>query len=390
MRLISFEMRKLFCSKITIITVMLVLIINIGSALSDAHTWRKYIGDVDIYNKMLQPYAGKLDKKLASKIKTLPGSSEGYDTSSSLSYEQRRKKSFEESYYYATEEARTWNFNKYENPDKPYSVTGLSNLCSALESRGEKDSYLYSDTLKNLNLLKATKEPGYYNTTGWGAVFRYLVDFPTVIFISIVLIMVIGPIFSNEKKNNMEKIILSTKMGLRKIVSAKIIASLVFTIAWVTLFYVVMCLVNIIPYGALIRGNIPLNSLDGYLFTPYNLTVIQALGIIYLITILSAWTLAIIFCLISSLSKKNFTSIVCALVFVIVPMYIKDDGEIAKALILFPSIIMSGKAPFKGYISFDIMNTPVMYPTVAVIVLIITLLVAILLTFKAYSRKIKV
>ncbi|MBZ9626344.1 ABC transporter permease [Clostridium sp. FP2] len=394
MRLIAFEIRKLFCSKITLITVAAILIISSCMAISESHTWKKHIGDVDIFNKMVQPYEGKIDKKLASEInekieKKQSTSSDGYDTNSSLSYEERRKERFEGSYYSASNNAKMWKSDIYENADIPYTVTGLSNLCSTLEARGQKDSYLYSDTLKHVNMLKVVGEPGYYNTKGWSGLFLFIADLPGIIFISIILLMVISPIFSNESRNNMQRIILSTKNGLRKIVSAKIIASLVFTIAWVTLFYVVMYLLYLIPYGALTHGNIPLNSLYDYTYTPYNWTVVQALGVIYLTTLLSACTLATVFCLISSFQKKNLTSIACALMFVIAPMCIRDAGTIANVLILFPSSIMSGKVLFNSYISFNIMNTPIMYPSLAIIVLLLTSLVAILLTFKSYRRKIK-
>ncbi len=364
-------------------------------AIIDWHDWNNKLGNINEYNKMVKPYEGKIDNELANTLekKLEDEKSKNNITSDdinlNLSSEEKRILLFQSDYINCADHATTWLNFKEENSENPISITGLENLIKTLESNNKQNTYLYSDTLKHLNMLKDVNEPGYYNDNGWVGLYIFLLGSPGTMFTLIVLIIAIAPIFSNEQRNGMERIILATKKGHHKIVSAKIIASLFFTIIWVTCFYILSFLVHIIPYKNLSAWNIPLNSITGYVYTPYHLNVLQGLGISYLMTILSGCTLAVLFCLISALQKSTVSSITLAIILVLVPMFITDSGVISKFLALSPSIAISGNMLLRDYTSFNIMNKPIMYPIVASIISIIIFTISTFATFKAYNRKIK-
>jgi hypothetical protein len=58
----------------------------------------------------------------------------------------------------------------------------------------------------------------------------------------------------------MERVILSTKMGHYRIVSAKIIAFLMFTIGWITLFFISNFIIHLVLYKHSAFVNVALNS----------------------------------------------------------------------------------------------------------------------------------
>lgn len=395
MTLIIFEIRKLFSKRLTVITMIVLLSIMAIVAITDWHDLKNKLGNINEYNKMVKSYEGKIDNELANTLEKKLEAEESKnnitseDMNPNLSFEEKRILLFQNDYINSEYNARTWISLKEEDSKNPSSITGLENLVKTLESNNKQNTYLYSDILKHLNMLKVVNEPGYYNDIGWGKLYIFLLGTPGTIFTLIVLLIAISPIFSNEQRNGMERIILATKNGHYKIVSAKIIASLVFTIAWVTCFYILSFLVYIIPYKNLSAWNMPLNSINGYVYTPYNLNVLQGLGVSYLMTILLGCTLAVLFCLISALQKTSLSSIALAVIIILAPMFITDSGLISKFLSLSPSVAISGNMLLREYSSFNIMGKPIIYPIVASITSIIIFTISTFATFKAYNNKIK-
>lgn len=390
MRLILFEMRKIFFNKITIFISLFVITLICSVGISDVSEWKERIGDVDAYNTLVTPYEGKVNKDLAIEFDRKLNESEkigNVDTNNqdNTNPEENRILEFYIKYCEASRKSDNWLSSSHENKDFPISITGLTDLCSRLESENKTETYEYKDNLKHLNMLKECGEPEFYNNTGWVRLFSVITGIIGIISISLVCVIVIAPIFSNEQKNGMELLILSTKMGRNKIIIAKLLASYAFVIVYVTLFYLCNALVYLVPTKISIFKSIPLNSI--YQFTPFNITVLEALGITYCLSILSFCTLASIFCFISVVNKKNVSSIICALLFSIVPLFVIDSGKIAHIFSLFPSVVCNGNILFKSYHSYNIMGHPIEYLNMAVICLIIMLFAGILLTVRSYNKK---
>ncbi|MBU3127216.1 ABC transporter permease [Clostridium tagluense] len=376
MRLIIWETRKLFFSKRTIIATLAILILGISLGLLDGYHFHNQVENVAVYNEMVKPYEGKIDKKLEG------DSTSGYYADPKFKPEERRSLTFKSEYARSIYLADLYNNKIEKNPDYKSTVSYLSNLCSTLE---KKDTYLYKDASKNLKMISSIGEPGYYNNVGWQVVYIFLTSRKGISLMLIAIILAITPVFSEENENNMERIILCTKRGHGKFVSAKIGASFMFVIVWTTIYYAGNTLVRLIPYKNLRSINIPLNSIRGYGFTPFNFTVLQGLGISYITTILSALALGAVFCAISAWQKNSIVSLALGLGISFGALLIKGN----KIVDLWPSITISSRNLFSSYGSYNILNNPVIYPIVAVVVLMIILIIGVLFTYKGFYGKIK-
>ncbi|MBZ9633302.1 hypothetical protein [Clostridium sp. FP1] len=376
MRLIIWEVRKLFFSKRTIIATLAILIIGLTSGILDGYHFHKQVEDVVVYNEMVKPYEGKTDKNLEE------DSTSAYYADSKLKPEERRSLTFKNEYARSIYLADLYNNKIEKNPDYKSTVSYLSNLCSTLE---KKDTYLYKDSSKNLEMISSIGEPGYYNNMGWQLVYIFLTSRKGISLMLIAIIIAITPIFSEENENNMERIILCTKMGRGKFVSAKIATSFMFVILWTTIYYACNTLVRLIPYKNLSFTNIPLNSIRGYGFTPFKFTVLQGLGFSYITTLLSAVALVAVFCAISAWQKNSIVSLALGLGISFGVLLISGNKIIA----LWPSITITSRDLFSDYSSYNIFNNPVLYPIVAVVVLMIILIIGVLFTYKNFYGKIK-
>lgn len=390
MRLLCYELKKIIINKITIFTSLILLLIIIISSLSEWYDFKKQVGSLEEYNKTIVSYEGKINEDLGEKLKkeieekSIKSSEDA--EALKLNEDEKRKLLIESGYITIYNEYTQWIKMTDEDEEYPQSIKGLESLLNKLKVDKKENTFVYKDTLKKLNMKRTVGAPEFHNTAGWNKAYLILLQIPGMVLISIMLILNIATMFSKEEKNGMKQVILATKNGHRKIALAKIGASLIFTVIWVTIVYLVTLTFNILPYKNLSAANCSLNSLFAYVQTPYKLTLGQDIIFTYLTTILSACIISIVFCAFSVSVKNSLSSIGIAITFLITPLFLVNSGFIAHILALFPSVTIAGSIFLKSYSSYNIMGMPVTYPVVAIFILILLMIISTFYTLKKYNH----
>lgn len=163
------------------------------------------------------------------------------------------------------------------------------------------------------------------------------VAFPALI----VIIIAVSTIFSSEYSTKMDALILTTRYGKNQQITAKILASIIFTTVMLGGLFILFCIAFGVQYGVLgwnadIQANLGL-SLMGVNLPLNNLQLIFfGLGIVWLAGIFAAAVTAMI----SAVTKTPFSSLIVAFAIFVAPWIIRQllpESVLRDLLIVFPA-----------------------------------------------------
>ena len=141
-------------------------------------------------------------------------------------------------------------------------------------------------------------------------------------FAILAICIVIAPVFSGEYQAGTDAVILSGKYGKTKLITAKIVSSLLFAILAFTLHVVVACGLPLAAFGA-DGWNLPVQIANTTI--PYPFTFLQAtllsIGIIYLI-LLAMIGLTL---LLSSKMKTPYLVLIVLVPILFIPMFLTPN-----------------------------------------------------------------
>ncbi|SFR64811.1 hypothetical protein [Anaeromicropila populeti] len=172
---------------------------------------------------------------------------------------------------------------------------------------------------KLLDYQQQIKTPFIYNYgAGW---MRYeILLYSLSVFLMLALAICLAPVFGGEYTSKMDALILSSKYGKSKVIQAKLIMAVTFTIGVTTVLLGIQLLEIMLIYGADGWKNpIQFWSLTQIVF-PFN--QIEAIGIYVLCVILAVLFLTAIVSLLSAKLKSPFGVIVICFMVIIIPMFL--------------------------------------------------------------------
>lgn len=252
------------------------------------------------------------------------------------------------------------------NYDNPGESSGLNNLpglditngASFYETRQDKINTLLdtpsrgmSDKQKEYwnnmsNCVNVPLEYGYYE--GWEII---LSSFELLMFALLAVCIVIAPVFSGEYQAGTDAVILSGKYGKTKLITAKIISSILFGLLAFTIHIVVAFGLPLAAFGA-DGWNLPLqiaNTAIPYPFT-FMQTVLINLGVIYLV-LLAMIGLTL---LLSAKMKSPYLVLIVLVPVLFIPMFLSPNGTTGiYNLILFLLPYRSTMPEVGKYISYQ-------------------------------------
>jgi ABC-type transport system involved in multi-copper enzyme maturation permease subunit len=256
----------------------------------------------------------------------------------------------------------------------------------ALLEKQDQESYVLKDVTKRLSMLEGIQSPGFYVTNDWGSLYRFF-SIPGVgnMLIGLILVFALAPLYSGETNYRMDSLILSSKYGRLKIVTAKLLAGFIVTVGFVTLFYGVCVLFSCWPFG-FVGWNAPLNSY--FVESPYDLTQLQGLLLKYTVTLLAACGLLLLTALISALFRSSLSTLGLAACLVMLP-YFSLPGVVGKWISFLPSGVLMSTSLIEKYVSYNIFGIPILHLPLSIISVITIGVIAILLLPKAFERRLK-
>lgn len=188
---------------------------------------------------------------------------------------------------------------------------------------------------------------GYHE--GWEVI---ITSFELLMFALLAVCIVIAPVFSGEYQAGTDAVILSGKYGKTKLVTAKIISSLLFGVLAFTLHIIVAFGLPLVAFGT-DGWNLPLQIAGTTI--PYPYTFLQAtlinLGVIYLVLIaMIGLTL-----LLSAKMKSPYLVLIVLVPILFIPLFLSPNGTTgAYNLTLFLLPYRSTMPEIGKYISYQI------------------------------------
>lgn len=277
--------------------------------------------------------------------------------------------------------------NTYSNPNEILGYNNLPDLDitngaffyqtmnEKMETLLNHPSHMLSNKQKEYwrNMASKVDTPlqyGYYE--GWEVIIN---SFELLLFALSAICIVIAPVFAGEYQAGTDAVILSGKYGKTKLITAKIVSSLLFgTIAFV-LHILIACGLPLTAFG--VDGwNLPLQIVDTII--PYPFTFLQAVLINIIILYLILIAMIGLTLLLSAKMKSPYLVLIVLIPILFIPMFLTPNGTTgAYNLILFLLPYRSTMPEFNKYISYQfgglVLNTltirAILYFLLAIIML---------------------
>lgn len=238
-------------------------------------------------------------------------------------------------------------------------------------------SYAHKEASKELVMLRKLDDPHVFHLTGgWRDMFNFIEPATTVIFLSILILLGVTPVFANEYTNRTAGLIMATKYGKRKIVTAKIWAIITYIAVVLTSLHIVNGILQIIKYGGLRGWNVPIQALSGFLDSlsmigleqsPYTLEIWQLYLLTFGLHFLACVAVAIMVILISIVFKNTMQTLLISGAVLGVPSILaqfslKDKGILAHISLFNYGEFMKVLGLFEEFKAYNVFGYPILYP----------------------------
>lgn len=227
----------------------------------------------------------------------------------------------------------------------------------------------YTDAEKDyfLNLNSQIETPFHFAyIQGWSQILTR--GFLSILLIiSFVTCICVSPVFAHEYQTGADAIILSSKYGKNKIITAKIASSVAFTTILYTLSMFLFTIIMLAFHG--VTGWNASFQLDSFK-SPYPLTMLQVylygLAIGYIVN-LSIMAIVLLF---SAVNKTSFSVVIIGALYIFAPMFLpssKTGSLINDILALLPAKAMDAFAVFSVYRSYSFAGQTIPLPLAIVL-----------------------
>jgi ABC-type transport system involved in multi-copper enzyme maturation permease subunit len=377
MSLFRFELKKLLLNKRTLIIIAVMAIIYAAVGFGTSYFLVGSGESYQTYSNLANPVTGSLNEKQAAK--------------SLESYEALKERFGDnpEMIYYGTSSDPVLKFDvdyanfvgyvdEYHNGapsdslSQPYGVNVLQENLSRLKDDGKGSTFEYRSVKNQLNKETTLGEPKFANTVEWGNLFTNWGDFIMLFILFIPLAFIISPVFSREASTGMDNLILSSRNGRRKIVTAKLGAVIVTSLTILGIYLLATFVFGFLSVGTLEGWDAALRSVPNYVRAPFGFTNLQFTLISALWVLLSGAVYALIVSFVSSLLRNQMAVLGVSLIVLFFNIGINALGTgIQSALQWLVDFGVSNFAlvgeVFVGYKVFNIFGYPVPYYAVLIV-----------------------
>ena len=397
MSLFRFELRKLLLNKKNLILLLCLFVLYSVVGLTSTMF---LIGGNDsyrAYEELATDWEGPFDsEKAAQAEKIYQEISARYGTDARMiarSVKDQPEIILAVNYHaYAERVKEYWNGTPPESAEGPYGIALLQKKISELERQGKQDTSDYRELFDSQQRLKELGEPKFANTLLWENLFNNWGEHMMQLLLFVPLAFVIAPVFAVERSSGMDNLILSSRNGRRKIVTAKLLSVLVASTIVVMLYLTATFIFGFLPHGSFHGWDAAIQSIPTYAQSMFQFKVWQlaAVGAAWLIFTGTVYSLII--CFISSRMKSQMgtAGISLAILFVNVGLAAMGDTVTQRlgALVDFGlANVTMMKEVFGVYKVFKVFGMCVGYPVMAIFILGIFAILAILGIYRGQKSR---
>ncbi|MDP5274140.1 hypothetical protein [Chengkuizengella axinellae] len=376
--LLKFELYKIFSQKSVLIVFALILLVLSTLTLYSTFSSSFYYGKQEMISAYKQ-VEGKLSK-------------EKYERQEQEFESRTKKSSSKEDLAYGSALIET--MSEYED------IEYYDNLISRIEQDltiatgfNYESLLLQKLMLEQIDLNETYFHKGPEKMMDYVSAFGYMIT-------GILILIGLSSIFSNEDVTGMDQLILSSKNGRNKLVSAKIITAVFFVISIIG----VQLLYNWGIYSFLYGNDgwlVPLQKSSSFMLSPYSLNLFEYFSIQMILHTLFSIGFAIFVLLISNLCKNNYHSIIISSVVFVAPMMLSffnliqmsNVVQVAKFIQIDTIIqysytyLMKVDVLFNRFKVFNFFESPVLGSIAIPTVFVLTTLFFTWLLYRTYERK---
>lgn len=379
MSLYRFELRKLLLNKKTI---SLLVCLSVFYSLIGLATSLFLIGSGDsyrVYGELAADYEGAFDAEKADWAKKVYEEiSDRYGKDSRMiarSIKDQPETMLALKYNeFAGRVDEYWNGTPPESAEEPYGIALLQSKLAELENQGKQNTFAYKKLSGSLNVLSALGEPKFANILLWENLFVNWGEHMMQFLLFIPLTFIIAPAFAVEKETGMDHLILSSRSGRRKIVTAKLLSILTASAVVVVLYVTATFIFNFLPHASLHGWDAAIQSIPTYARSMFGFKAWQlaAIGAAWLIFTGTVYSLIVGFVSSRVRNQRSAVGVSLAILFINVGLAAMGDAvtQRIQPLIDFGlANVTLIKEVFGEFKVFDVFGMSVSYPVMAVFVL---------------------
>lgn len=376
MELFKHELYKIFLNKSVGVILAIVILLN-GISFTSSIYFNKIDGDIK--NVYLSELEGPFTEEKIEKAEEVLGYLRGPNTAKGNVPEKKEEMYLRNLYLNINLKHSAYQINKQ-------NVTEAEKRILSTDGFDRRSNILFVEMLKN------TQKEEYYFTGGWNYTIGYVYSLGAV-FMAVLILLGLSPMFSGEYTAKMDSLILSSKYGRTKLIRAKIFAGILFITAVDLFINTVNLLENLLVFG--VKGwNAPIQCLNSYMYSPYSLTVLQYYFIHLLIHVFACIVFGMFVMLVSSLCKTQILVFFIGAAVYLLPFVVNNaiafKTTLANLIIKFSFLwFMQVEKMFNTFKVYNIFGYPVFYPIVGIVLMIIFILFSryyIYNNFKNHNR----
>jgi hypothetical protein len=377
MSLFRFELRKLLLNKRTLLVVAAMAILYAAIGFGTSYFLVGSGESYKTYSALAKPVTGPLNEQNADEaLKSYDALKERFGDNPEM-------------IYYGTSSDPVLKFDvdyanfvgyvdEYHNGaasdslSQPYGVNVLQAKLDELASGGKTNTFEYKSVKSQLDKETALGEPQFANTVEWGNLFTNWGDTLMLFVLFVPLSFIISSVFSREAATGMDNLILSSRNGRRKIVTAKLGAVAVTTAVILGIYLLATFVFGFLSVGSLEGWDAAMRSVPNYIRAPFGFTNLQFTLVSALWVLLSGTVYALIVAFISSRLKSQMAVLGVSLIVLFLNIGIAALGTgISSALqwlsdIGVASFALVGEV-FSGYKVYNIFGFPIPYYAVLLV-----------------------
>ncbi|XTR39151.1 hypothetical protein ACQQ2T_07105 [Paraclostridium tenue] len=365
--LVKFELYKIFSKKIVLVLLVGCIVASLSNTVTSYLDIRSKGLSYSSIQKIGKEYEGQIITEKKSDIfgKQCGDLLTKYNDGKILSDKEKVKA-------FGMTDYSIWINPEYMINGKFYKFDDMKKELKRLEKEGDTSSYQYKE-LKYIHDLVSKKEtPKYYFKFGWREATNFNMN---CMWMSILILVSICTIFSNEYQSNTASIVLSSKNGQKKLTTAKIITGLIFS-TFVSLIMNGIQVIILAMHG--FKGwDVPMSFLSSYVRTPYTMNI----GTFYICGLIVSFIGTVLFTLlimlVSLISKNNMISFAVSVATLLGPEFIGRFMPTYNLTKIFAELNIEnliGPISMFGSIStYNIFGKPVLYLNVIVTIGIISI-----------------
>jgi hypothetical protein len=363
LQLVKYELYKLISKRLNILAFVAFILLYF-LFLSQFN-----LGDIELVKKMYSEWGGPLTEE---KVDLARQEQHNLRVKMEEAWEEHVKKHppgeapafVDETYYLAKISLYSDIINRWERFQIRSAI--LAELKEEIrhgEAAGRKD-FGYQKNVMHYNMLSGTQPPRGDYFQGWGQIIDFVNTFGFVILGALIL-LALSPVFSEEYAVNMDSLILSSRHGRKKIVTAKIAAALITVFGCAVILLILNVAVNGMRFG-LDGSQAALQELYKYRHSPFNLNISQYFFIQQATHIFGAASFGLLVLLISALSRSSLNPFFIGGAVYGIPIFLgsilRIEASWARALVDFSyTQMVKVEQLFMTFRTFNVFGYPVLY-----------------------------